>query len=383
MEKWIKSLFNHLSKLLAVEVPGLRTGSSKLQECSIKTRLARTGLLNQPFPRRTLMGGSQRKLRSVWNQRNPNLFTCRVFSNLGSLAGNQFSSATKARALSSLFQNKVRSMYQEPWMMSDEEVLDIISKHECAEVLNRGIVSKYESNQLPSNKPVEDRRFVSTLLYDSDALLVGVLDGHGGDTCAHNVSQRLSDYIGAALLPTDVLVGSTVKKYLFSKHFLVCNNPGMYNFHEDPVCHENLKGFFMDLRRIQKRLHTGAEDSPTLTHLKEARSGYQTAVTETREEEIFHTMTAISKAFLRLDSDLSQEAFTQGQDKEGNEHKLKSISSGACALVVHIKGTELTVANCGDCRAVLGVQSEDGLWSALQLSNDHTAGEYLSQGFQK
>lgn len=382
MEKWIKSLFNHLSKLLAVKVPGLRTGAIKVQKCSIKTRLALTGVLNQPFLRRTLIGGSKRKLKSVCNRRNPNLFTYRVFSNLGSLAGNQFSSATKTRALSSLFQNKVRSMYQEPWMMSDEEVVEIISKHECAKELNLGIVSKYESNQLPSNKPVEDRRFVSTLLYESGALLVGVLDGHGGETCAHNVSQRLSDYIGAALLPTDILVGSKVKNYLFSKQFLVCNNPGMYNFHEDSVCHENLKGFFMDLQRIQKRLHTGADDSPTLTHLKESRSGYQTAVAVTREEEIFRTMTAISNAFLRLDSDLTQEAFTQGEDKEGNEHKFKSISSGACALVVHVKGTELTVANCGDCRAVLGVQSEDGLWSALQLSNDHTASEYVTQGFQ-
>lgn len=31
------------------------------------------------------------------------------------------------------------------------------------------------------------------------------------------------------------------------------------------------------------------------------------------------------------------------------------------------------MANAGDCRAVLGVQEEDGSWSAVPLSLDHNA----------
>lgn len=31
------------------------------------------------------------------------------------------------------------------------------------------------------------------------------------------------------------------------------------------------------------------------------------------------------------------------------------------------------MANAGDCRAVLGVQNEDGSWSALPLSGDHNS----------
>lgn len=381
MAKWIKSLLQDLSKLLTVKITGSsRTGATNVQECSNKPRLVQRGkLLNKAFHKRGYTEVSKRKLKSVWDLSSRNLLSYRGFANLGSLAALQSSLSTKARARSSLFEMKTRNSYREPWMMSDEEVMEVITKHECAGRLQHGIVGTYESNQLPSNNPMEDRRFVTRLLHDRDALLFGVLDGHGGDSCAHNVSQRLSDYIGTALLPTEVLVGSAPKNYLSAKHFLVSNNPSKYNFRKDPVCYENLKGFFMDLRRVQKRLHSVAQDSPTLAHLQESRANYQTAVVEAKEDQVFHTMTALSKAFLRLDDDLSHEALSKGEDKDANELKFKSAISGACALVVYIKGSELTVANCGDCRAVLGVQSEDGQWTALQLSTDHTARKYSIQ----
>ncbi|XP_015780258.1 PREDICTED: uncharacterized protein LOC107358145 [Acropora digitifera] len=105
---------------------------------------------------------------------------------------------------------KIRHSYIEPWMMSDEEATGLITMHECEGNLRLGVVSKYESNQLPSNNPTEDRRFVSKLLHDREAMLFGVLDGHGGDTCAHNVSQRLPDYIGTALLPPEIFLDPEV-----------------------------------------------------------------------------------------------------------------------------------------------------------------------------
>ena len=366
MAKWIKTLRKDLSKLLTVKMPGsLRKGTVMVQEYSNMPGIVqRCGLSEKPFPKRRF---------TVLDSSNPNLLAYRGLANLGSLALLQPSSSTKSCARSSWLQMKTRNIYKEPWMMSDEEVMEVITGHECADRLQHGIVSKYESNQLPSNNPMEDRRFVSRLLYDRDALLFGVLDGHGGDSCAHNVAQRLSDYIGTALLPTEVLLGSAVKSYYSAEHFLIANNSDKYNFREDPVCYNNLKGFFLDLRRIQKRHHSVAQDSPTLAHLQESHA-HQAAVADVKEEQVFHTMAALSKAFLRLDDDLSHEALSRGEDKDANELKFKSAMSGACALVVYIKGTELTVANCGDCRAVLGVQSEDGQWTALQLSNDHTAG---------
>jgi len=47
--------------------------------------------------------------------------------------------------------------------------------------------------------------------------------------------------------------------------------------------------------------------------------------------------------------------------------------TGCTACVAHVGLEGIHVANAGDCRAVLGVQEEDGSWSALPLSRDHNA----------
>lgn len=387
MAKWIKSLLKDMTKMLTVKMPGSsRAGiTRKAQRCSNSTPVQRGSNITpgefsnfkESFSGRSNTEGRKRTLSSFGNQSILTLLGYRGLANLGNLSVLQPFSSVRARARSSLFRINFRSSYKEPWMMSDEEIMDTITKNECVGKLQHGLVSVYESNLLPSNEPTEDRRFVSRLLHDREALLFGVLDGHGGDVCAHNVSQRLSDYIGASLLPNEILLGSTLKNYLCAKHFLVINAPNKYNFREDPICYENLKGYFMELRRVQKRLHSSDSVAPTLAHLQETH-GHHTAAAEAKEEQVFHTMAAMSKAFLRLDDDLSHEALAQGENKEANEQKFKAATAGACALVVYIKGTELTVANCGDCRAVLGVQSEDGQWSALQLSTDHTARKYYA-----
>lgn len=47
--------------------------------------------------------------------------------------------------------------------------------------------------------------------------------------------------------------------------------------------------------------------------------------------------------------------------------------AGCTACVAHIGTDGIHVANAGDCRAVLGVQQDDGSWSALPLSQDHNS----------
>ena len=41
--------------------------------------------------------------------------------------------------------------------------------------------------------------------------------------------------------------------------------------------------------------------------------------------------------------------------------------------MAHVGNDGIHVANAGDCRAILGVQEEDGTWSALPLSQDHNS----------
>ena len=50
--------------------------------------------------------------------------------------------------------------------------------------------------------------------------------------------------------------------------------------------------------------------------------------------------------------------------------EIDARDSGACALAAYFRGADLWVANCGDCRAVLGTMRE-GVLSAVALSSDH------------
>ena len=55
-------------------------------------------------------------------------------------------------------------------------------------------------------------------------------------------------------------------------------------------------------------------------------------------------------------------------------------SVGCCALVALHKDSHLIIANCGDCRAVLGHQSIDGnKYHAITITKDHNCREYLEQ----
>ncbi|EDO49322.1 predicted protein [Nematostella vectensis] len=200
-------------------------------------------------------------------------------------------------------------------MISDGEVNAMISRLEKSGKIDTGIIDRYETNQLASNQPMEDRKFVVRLLHQDGGYLFGVMDGHGGNACAHNVCKRLPDYIALSLLHRHVL-----------------------------LAHPDLM--------------------PKLTDY----------LTITKNEDHFRS---IREAYIRLDQDIRNEAVKESKSKlpEGSScHAFDAANAGACALVAYIQGTELFLANAGDCRAVLGVQGEDGCWSAMQLSSDHTAG---------
>uniref|UniRef100_A0A3Q2NQR5 Putative pyruvate dehydrogenase phosphatase isoenzyme 2 n=1 Tax=Fundulus heteroclitus TaxID=8078 RepID=A0A3Q2NQR5_FUNHE len=52
---------------------------------------------------------------------------------------------------------------------------------------------------------------------------------------------------------------------------------------------------------------------------------------------------------------------------------LRVAFAGCTACVAHVGTDGIHVANAGDCRAVLGVQNDDGSWSAVPLSKDHNS----------
>lgn len=80
---------------------------------------------------------------------------------------------------------------------------------------------------------------------------------------------------------------------------------------------------------------------------------------------------ALEKAILSLDNDISTEAI-ECEESIMNSKTISVAMSGAVACIAHIDGSHLHIANVGDCRAVLGVLTEENTWLAKQLTEDHT-----------
>ncbi|XP_055489559.1 pyruvate dehydrogenase phosphatase catalytic subunit 1 [Leucoraja erinacea] len=203
----------------------------------------------------------------------------------------------------------------------------------------------FDTNQLPSNSPVEDRRCAATCL-QSRGMLLGVIDGHAGCACAQGVSERLFYYIAVSLLHHKTLL--EIENAVDNGRVVL----PLLQWHKHPndyFSKEASKMYFDSLRTYWQEL------------------------LDLHTEETHDTVEALINSFKRLDSDMSLEAQVPNDNSFLNYWQLQVAFSGATACVAHIDGVDLYIANTGDSRAVLGVQEEDGSWSALTLSNDHNA----------
>ncbi|PNJ61132.1 PDP2 isoform 3, partial [Pongo abelii] len=79
--------------------------------------------------------------------------------------------------------------------LSPEQINEVLrageSTHKILDLESRvpNSVLRFESNQLAANSPVEDRRGVASCL-QTNGLMFGIFDGHGGHACAQAVSER-------------------------------------------------------------------------------------------------------------------------------------------------------------------------------------------------
>ncbi|KAK7822774.1 hypothetical protein U0070_022713 [Myodes glareolus] len=212
---------------------------------------------------------------------------------------------------------------------------------------NVSSVLGFDSNQLPANAPIEDRRSAATCL-QTRGMLLGVFDGHAGCACSQAVSERLFYYIAVSLLPHETLL--EIENAVESGRALL----PILQWHKHPndyFSKEASKLYFNSLRTYWQELidlNTG-----------------ESADIDVKE--------ALINAFKRLDNDISLEAQVGDPNSFLNYLVLRVAFSGATACVAHVDGVDLHVANTGDSRAMLGVQEEDGSWSAVTLSNDHNA----------
>ncbi|XP_008294712.1 pyruvate dehydrogenase [acetyl-transferring]-phosphatase 2, mitochondrial [Stegastes partitus] len=207
-------------------------------------------------------------------------------------------------------------------------------------------VRKFESNQLAANTPNEDRRSAATCL-QSKGMLFGVFDGHGGWACAQAVSERLLYYTAVAMMPTNIL-----------EELEKCMEHGRpvppilqwYKHHADFNYRESASLYTDHLRVFWQDLLDGEEHGEGMS-----------------------PKDALDCAFKRLDADISLEAQVPLSNDLMKSTAIQVAFAGCTACVAHVGTDGIYVANAGDCRAVLGVQNEDGSWSALPLSQDHNS----------
>ncbi|CAL8290841.1 unnamed protein product [Merluccius merluccius] len=211
---------------------------------------------------------------------------------------------------------------------------------------NVSSVMGFDSNQLPANAPIEDRRSAATCL-QTRGMLMAVFDGHAGCACAQALSERLFYYIAVSLLPHETLceLDAAVEAGRALSPIL--------QWHKHP------NDYF-------------SREAQSL-YFNSLRTYWQELIDLSSPGEIPDTAEALLNAFKRLDNDLSLEAQVGDPNAFLHYWVLRVAFSGATACVAHIDGSDLFIANTGDGRAVLGVQEEDGSFTAHTLSNDHNA----------
>lgn len=166
--------------------------------------------------------------------------------------------------------------------------------------------------------------------------LFGVFDGHAGPSCAQIICKRLMRYIGASLVPPDLL-RKKLDEGAISNSFLQCHN--------DKV------DFVPEINEIYE--NSFARFAQNLCY--EDPSNFQMSV-------------GLQNAFLQLDKDISDEALNHQTPRT-----LSVAMSGAVACVVYINGLDVHIANTGDCAAVLGSINEAGEWETKRLTNEHNS----------
>uniref|UniRef100_A0ABM5EUH4 Pyruvate dehydrogenase [acetyl-transferring]-phosphatase 2, mitochondrial n=1 Tax=Pogona vitticeps TaxID=103695 RepID=A0ABM5EUH4_9SAUR len=235
------------------------------------------------------------------------------------------------------------------------QISDILRANELSHTVpefdgkNPSSVLKFESNHLAANNPTEDRRSATTCL-QTRGMMFGVFDGHAGYACAQSVGERLFFYIAISLLSQKRLeemecAMESMKPVLpvlqWHKH------PNDSFFQEVASLYlEQLRVYWQDLLNTDMELGLRIEE-------------------------------ALTYAFKRLDSDISLEAQAPSENQLMRNIALQVAFSGATACIAHVDSVHLHIANSGDCRAVLGVQNQDGTWSALPLTRDHNAFDRL------
>ncbi|CAG9536621.1 unnamed protein product [Cercopithifilaria johnstoni] len=204
------------------------------------------------------------------------------------------------------------------------------SNEQSCVVADRAI-ARIDIAHLPANCPTEDY-YAAAKCLSSETFLFGVFDGHGGNACSRYISTRLFDYISASELKQHIVTDLPIRNRL---HWFFTN------------------GDLLDEIYREK-------------HLKNVEIFHKETVSDSKLTTV---KKALEVSFCACDNALSANALDE-RHSELSKQYAEMVLAGSCAIVAHIRGVNLHVANLGDSAAVLGLRNQ-GVVSAMTLSKSH------------
>lgn len=219
--------------------------------------------------------------------------------------------------------------------LSPNEASMIIRKNEKRVDVNCGVVYYYDTNNLPSNNPMEDRNTECRIL-KTNGVLFSVFDGHGGWQCAEAVKNRLPLYIALSLLKKSEL-GRFEKEIV--RDLLVSTFYSNESSSANSNSNTNLTTDYT-LSKKQDMFHTGPKY--LVQSLKEVLNGVDKLTTEE----------ALSLAYSQLDDDISAEAIPVKM----LDDSFVVGATGACAVSAYVEGDSIHLANSGKFKCHLNIQ---------------------------
>ena len=193
-----------------------------------------------------------------------------------------------------------------------------------------------ECNQLASNHPIEDRLRITRFHFNhikdtnndcvSDSLALAVFDGHGGGSCADLVSRRLFHYIALSLIP-DIKTYDKNQMKSLAEDLFYCPNP-----------YHNITSLYEDRAAEYLRKYL----------LETEHKNFDKFVNELKPTTDIST--AIENAFLKCDSDLSEEIEHNLLTSTSNillHYYLSLAVSGCCVSLLLIHNNIAYIASTG------------------------------------
>ncbi|UYV80405.1 PDP1 [Cordylochernes scorpioides] len=224
--------------------------------------------------------------------------------------------------------------------LSPKEVSSVLRTNENYRHVNYGSIKSYETNQLPSNNPIEDRIAIGQC-HHTTGTIFGIFDGHGGTNCVDVISSRLLEYMALSLLPKKLLKD------------ILENSEDKITSLIDYLYETDL------LTSMQKEAH----------HKSLRQYALKLLNSDSYKEDFFMNH-ALSESFLRMDNDLSREVREQ---VVYDQRAIMGAVSGACSCVAHIDGSHVHIATLGDCKVVLGALNDENKWVCKSLTQEHNS----------